>query len=850
LVLLNVVVTAAFAAALIAAAAGFLLYEVLKVGLPKLDTLADYHPNLVTSVYDRHGELIGEFNYENQRRYLVPVENVPQLVIQAFLAAEDRTFYTHQGIDYTSILRAAWANLHAGEIKQGGSTITQQVVKSLLLSPERTYLRKLRELVLAKRIEDRFSKNEILYLYLNQIYFGGGAYGVQAAAREFFGKDVADLNAAEAALLAGLVQAPGRYNPRLQPEKARARRSYVLNRMVEDGFLDREAAKRADEAPLGIRERQDLNAEKAPEFVEHVRRLLMKKYGAEKVLKDGLRVTTTCDLKLQTVAHEAVLKGLRQHARRQGVLAIPETVDRKDWPARLAVIARQNARRGETDVREGLVVAVDDGYARVDIGGRAVRLALAQMKWPTKVQRGDRPAPVGALHRVDQLLRPGDRVDVYREKGDGPFVLAAWPAAEGALVAMDVATRRVLAMIGGKDFGASEFNRAVQAKRQPGSAFKPIVYAAAVNAGLTASTVFADTALVYGGNWRPANYDHTFHGYMTLRQALTHSVNTVTIRVAEMIGVDYLVRFARRLGLTELHGGDLSMAIGTYEVTPLELVNAYDVFATGGKLGDPVFIEKILDRGGAVLEENVLSDFVEQPPPLDGVPDLRRNRVVAEPPPAADDNVPKPADERLTEYLRSFGLGEKPTPTPAPREPVEPRGEIPARVVEEGKPFWRQVLDPQAAYVVTSMMHSVATEGTGARANALGRTVAGKTGTTSDYNDAWFIGFTPQVIAGAWIGYDKGGLTLGSGESGASAALPIWLEFMKVAVEDQPDIPFPQPPGLVYARVDPETGLLAGPDAPGYNEVFVAGAEPTEYAPTAAAPQPQDFFRMEFEGEK
>jgi penicillin-binding protein 1A len=856
-VLLNLGVCAGVAA-LVAGGAALAAYEVIKSGLPKMDTLADYRPNLVTEVYDREGQLIGEFMYENQRRYLVAVTDVPQHVIQAFVAAEDRTFFTHHGLDYTSILRAAWANLHAREIKQGGSTITQQVVKSLLLSPERTYLRKVREMVLAKRIEDRLNKNEILHLYLNQIYFGSGAYGVQAAAREFFAKDVGDLTLAEGALLAGLVQAPGRFNPRLQPEKARDRRRYVLTRMLDDGFISREAFAQAEPTPLGVKERRDVTLEKAPDYVEHVRRALMKKYGAEKVLKDGLRVTAACDLRLQGVARDALNKGLRVHARRQNLLTIPETVPQKDWPARLAALARQNENLRPDEVHEGLVLTVDDeaGWARIDLGGPTIRAPFAQMKWPTKVQRGDRVFSVGTLHRVSQLLRPGDRVLVYREKADRPYTLAAWPSADGALLAMDVNTRQVLAMIGGKDFAGSQFNRAVQARRQPGSAFKPIVYAAALNAGLTPATVFADTALIFGDNWRPANYDHTFHGYMTLRQALTHSVNTVTIRVAEMLGVDYIVRFARRLGLLELHGGDLSMALGTYEVTPLELVNAYEVFATGGKWGEPVFIRKVADRSGAVLEDATLSDFVEQPPPMTGVPDLRRNRVVDQPPADANEAVPKPpADDRLVEFLHSFGVGPKPAPTPSPAAPQpqetpEPRGEIPARVAQEGRPFWRQVLDPQVAYVITTMLHSVATEGTGARASALGRTVAGKTGTTSDYKDAWFVGFSPQVIAGVWVGFDKGGLTLGSGESGSSAALPIWIDFMKVALEDQPNIGFTPPPGLVYARVDPQTGLLAQPDAPGYNEVFVAGAEPTEYAPSAAAPQPQDFFKFEIEGDR
>jgi penicillin-binding protein 1A len=640
--------------------------------------------------------------------------------------------------------------------------------------------------------------------------------------------------------LAGLVQAPGRYDPRSQPGKALARRHYVLSRMLEDGFIDEAAFRQAGAAPLGVREHYDVNREAAPDFVEQVRRILMKKYGAERVLKEGWRVTTTCDLRLQRLAREAVRRGLRAHAKRQGLLALPDSVPIADWPKHRQAFQRRNQGLGADDVREGLVVAADDGGVRVDLGTPTVQVSAAQMKWVNKVQRGD-AAAAAAGRRPGQILRSGDRVLVYKEGGD--YVLAAWPAAEGALISMDVEDRAVLALIGGKDFEGSEFNRALQARRQPGSAFKPIVYAAALNAGLTPATVFADTALVFADNWRPANYDHVFRGYMTLRQALTHSVNTVTIRVAEMIGVDYLARFARRLGMRSIRGGDLSMAIGTYEVTPIELVNAYTVFATGGRLGDPIFIRRIVDRDGNLIDEAQVSAFVEQAAPMEGVPDLRHRGVIDQP--AA--TVAAAQDERLQEFLRSLGVGgqKTPTPTPEPEPTPESRGEIPAAALQQGGAIWRQVLDPQAAYVITSMMHSVATEGTGAKSNVLKRTLAGKTGTTSDYKDAWFVGFSPQVIAGVWIGFDKGVNVLGGGESGSTTALPIWIEYMKAALEDQPNTPFVQPSGLVVARVDPQTGLLAAPDSPGVSEIFVPGTEPTEYAPAAASPLPQEFFNQE-----
>lgn len=846
---LNVMLTLALGGAVLVAILAVVYYQVLSVGLPRIDSLDDYRPNLVTEVLDRHDALIGEFMYENQRRYLVEMANVPDHVVRAFVSAEDQAFFEHEGVDYLGIARAAVANLRAGEIKQGGSTITQQVVKSLLLTPEKTYGRKMRELILAKRIEDRLSKEDILYLYLNQIYFGGGAYGVQAAARVYFGKDAAQLTVAEGALLAGLVQAPGRYNPRTHPERALPRRRYVLTRMLEDQAITPDEFAEADKAALEVLPWQEINRELAPDYVEYVRRYLMEKYGAERVLKDGLVVHTACDLDLQRAGRAAVDLGLRAHAKRQGLLAMPPGVPAERWSEHRATLYQRNRSKKDDDVREGFVVAVDDvGHAvEVDLGGPVIKLGVAKMRWATKLRRGKTTTAV-SVKRPSQLLRAGDRVLVYRENKGGAYVLAAWPAAESALLAMEVRTRHVLAMIGGADFEQSEFNRAVQARRQPGSAFKPIVYAAALNAGLTAATVFPDTALVFADNWRPANYDRHFRGYMSLREALTRSINTVTIRVADMLGVDYLIDFTRRVGLLSVTSGDLSMAIGTYEVTPLELVNAFAVFAAGGVLADPLFVTKVAEHDGRVLEEAAVSDFVEQLPPLTSRPDLRA---------IGGDNWPEdqtdPLEDplkarKLLEFFNDFGV-DGATPTPEPDPTPEPRGPIPFAQLREGKIIRRQVVDPQVAYVITSMMHTAASAGTGARSNVLGRTLAGKTGTTNDYADAWFIGYSPQVLAGVWVGYDQGGKTLGSGEAGSTTALPIWIDFMREALKNRPNESFSSPAGVVFARVDPETGLLSPPDAPGVNEVFVAGTEPTAYASSPSAPKASDFFELEFEGE-
>lgn len=845
---LNIIVVSFFGLAVAGSIALVLVYKILSIGLPKIDGLDDYRPNLVTQVHDRHGTLIGEFMYENQRRYLVGIDEIPELVVQAFVSAEDQTFFTHEGVDYAGIMRAAWTNLWAGEIKQGGSTITQQVVKSLMLTPAKTYRRKMREMILAKRIEDRLSKKEILYLYLNEVYFGAGAYGVQAAAREYFGKDVQQLDVAEGALLAGLLRAPSRYNPRRHPEQALARRHYVLARLREDGHLAAEAFQKADDAPLDVVPHQEINLELAPHYVEGVRRYLVAKYGAEAMLKNGLQVSTACDLKLQQAAQKAVNLGLRLHAKRQGLLALPPKTPPEKWEGKIRKLIMKNVGRGADEIQEGLVVSVDDarGFALVNLGERTIRLTRKQMDWVKAVRRNDKTKAVN-VRRPGQVLGAGDRVLIYKFK-DGPYVLAAWPVAEAALLSMDVNTREVLVMVGGKDYRQSQFNRATQARRQPGSAFKPIVYAAALSAGLSPASVFPDTALVFANNWRPANYDRKFRGYMSLREALTRSINTVTIRVAETIGVDYILRFARRLGMKSLTSGDLSMAIGTYELPPVELINAFAVFAAGGKLADPVLVTKVTSAEGEVIEQYRISEFVEKLPPMLGVPDLRQFSPDDLPEGVPLEEEDLASTEQLAEFLSDFQLTDTPTPTPAENLPSDPRGEVPLSVRTSGEVIRQQVIDPQVAYVITSMMHSVATSGTGARSNALGRVVAGKTGTTNDYVDAWFIGFSPQILAGVWVGHDRGGRTMGRGETGSSAALPIWIDFMSTALADLPNSSFAVPSGVVFARVDQETGLLARPEQEGREECFVAGTEPTEYAPSSDVPSPGDFFDLDFMG--
>ncbi|MBZ0271847.1 transglycosylase domain-containing protein [bacterium] len=833
----------------------FVAYQIISATLPQLDTLSDYRPNLVTRVFDVKGRLMGEFRYENQRRFLVPVSEVPQTMIDAFVAVEDEHFFTHEGLDYAGIARAAWENLRRGQTTQGASTITMQVCRSLLLTRERTYTRKLKEAILAWRLERRFTKEEILYLYLNEIYFGHGAYGVAAAADTYFGKAPADLTLGEAALIAGLPQAPSRYDPFRRMDSALARRKHVLSRMAETGKIDRAAAEAAAAEDLALVDDADPNREVAPWFTEHVRRYVMKKYGAEPVLKDGWDIHTTCDLDLQDAAVAALRAGLHEISDRQGYR--PEKrVAKSDFEAFDAALARGRGDRPIADGRRfrALVVSSGDSAADVRIGGDTLTVQKTGIAWIKTVARRNEAIRKGPFANVAHVLREGDvtyvRVtDAAHRVGE----VDRAPAAQAALVAMDPATREVAALVGGYSFDDSEFNRALQAHRQPGSSFKPIVYAAALDAGMTPATRIMDTALVFADGWRPRNYSGSFSGELTLREALTKSINTVTVRTAQAIGPGYIERYARRLGLASLAGSDLSMALGSYEVIPIELINAYAVFASGGLYSEPIFVRRIVGRDGEPIEENVLGDAVRDAEPLANVPDVRvadlaEPEELAEGAPALAYAGDNPAQKAFLDDfgidIRIKGLVEKPHPRPPDLTDVPlPRYER----GDDGRIVARRVIGRDTAFLLTSMLNSAASRGTGARSNALSRTLAGKTGTTNNNVDAWFIGFSPRHLAGVWVGHDAGAKSLGPGETGSKAALPIWIAYMKTALADAPNEPFAVPGGVVSARIDPATGLLAWegqPDA--VTEYFAADTVPEQMAPSPDEPDPEKFFEMDF----
>lgn len=755
-------------------AGGYGFYRVTR-NLPRISSLNDYEPSIITTLYSADKTPIAEYCLE--RRIVVPLERIPERLVQAFVAAEDSRFFEHQGIDYLGILRALWKNIRAGGIVQGGSTITQQVTRSLLLSPERSLTRKIREAILAYRIDKHLSKEEILYLYLNQIYLGHGAYGVEAAAQNYFRKHVEELNLAECAMLAGLPRAPSAYSPYSHPQRARERQIYVLKRMVEDGYIISEQATEALATPLEIKERQDWNLADVPYFAEHVRRYLEEKYGEETLYRGGLQVYTTVDLEFQRAAQEALRRGLRELDKRQGYRGplghlAPEEIEGffKDL---------ESNRNGEPlesgDIVRGVVVAVSSGKktVKVRLPQAMGTLPLEHMSW---AREPDPEVAAGAVKVKDpaEVLQVGDVIQVRLLKGDHGatewlVALEQEPEVQGALLCMENGTGRVKAMLGGYDFQKSQFNRAVQSCRQPGSAFKPIIYAAALDKGYTPATTIIDSPIIYSDEemdwkWKPKNYKERFYGPTLFRTALIQSRNVVTIKIVRDIGIDYVIDYARRLGIDSPLSRDLSLALGSSGVSLLELTNAYSVFANQGELVTPIFITKVMDRHGNVLEEN--------------------------------------------------------------------------RTQKE------RVLDKETSYIMTHLLQEVVKYGTGWRARALGREAAGKTGTTNNQQDAWFIGYTPSYVTGVWVGFDDG-RQLGKYETGSRAACPVWTMFNQDILKGRPVQVFPVPEKVVFAKIDAKTGLLArAGDNEAVFEAFKEGMAPTRTA-RETAPAVDQFFKAD-----
>ncbi|MDP6708501.1 MAG: penicillin-binding protein 1A [Alphaproteobacteria bacterium] len=749
--------------------------------LPDYRQLAEYKPKVMSRVHGADGRLIVEFAKE--RRLFVPISAIPKHVIQAFLSAEDKTFYRHFGLDPAGIARAMLVNvknLGSGRRPKGASTITQQVAKNFLLTNEVSYERKIKEAILAVRMEHAFEKDRILELYLNEIFLGRRSYGVAAAALNYFDKSLDELTLSEAAYLAALPKAPNNYHPFRQPEAALARRNWVLNRMTQDGILTPELAAAAKALPLGAK-RPDLVAGLgAAYFAEEVRRQLVDAYGEAALYEGGMSIRTTLVTRLQVLAERVLRKGLRTYDRRHGWRGPLSRLELDEgWAGKLAAIAPPPTL-GEW--RMAVVLKVDRKGAGIGFGDASEgRIPLSALKWARPWREGQKRGP--SVKKPADVLSVGDVVAVSPlapdDKGHVPngYRLEQIPDVDGAIVALDPHTGRVLAMVGGYDFKNSQYNRATQAMRQPGSAFKPFVYAAALDHGFTPASIILDGPFVIDQGpglpkWKPSNYSEKFYGPSTLRLGLEKSRNLMTVRLAQEIGMDVIVDYARRFGIVDDMPAYLPMALGAGETTLLRLSTAYAMLVNGGKRIQPTLIDRIQDRRGQTIFRH----------------DRRRCESCA----AVDwEGQPEPLlqDER------------------------------------------EQILDPGTAYQVVSLLRGVVLRGTGRRVAAVGKPLAGKTGTTNESRDTWFMGFAPDLVVGVFVGFDDP-KPLGRRETGSSVSAPIFRDFMAEALANEPDIPFRIPSGIKLVRVDSKSGLRTTPGARGsILEAFKPGTEPSAERP-------------------
>ncbi|HWU16626.1 MAG TPA: penicillin-binding protein 1A [Devosia sp.] len=757
--------------ALAAVAGGAVYLTTVSAALPDYTVLKDYQPPVTTRVHAADGTLLAEFARE--RRLFQPIETVPPLVIHAFLSAEDKDFYSHGGIAVDGVFRAVRDNLMArmdgnSAIQGGGSSITQQVAKNFLLTSEQTWDRKIQEALLAVRIESTFSKDRILELYLNEIFLGLNSYGVAAAALNYFDKALYQLDLAEAAYIAALPKGPNNYHPFRRPQAAIERRNWVIDRMVENGYATAEEAALAKEEPLNVVPRAGGSQLYAAEyFTEEVRRELAKLYGEDQLYGGGLSVRTTLDPKLQEYARRSLMDGLIAYDHTRGfrepvasieigedwgvdVSKIRPLSDVPEW--QLAVILEMNGNEARIGLRPASGVDGAVGQDRVE-----GTLSGPEIKWVSR--------------SLSAILKVGDVVYVSPVSGKaGIYTLEQIPEIEGALVAMDPRTGRVLAMVGGFSFAESEFNRATQALRQPGSSFKPIVYAAALDNGYTPASVVLDAPVEIrnadGSIWRPENYAQQFYGPQTLRRGIERSRNVMTVRLAKDIGMPLVAEYARLFGVYDSMQPVLAMALGAGETTDMRMTAAYATIANGGRKIVPTLIDRIQDRYGVTVYRH---------------------------------------DQRVCEGCVADGW----------------HGQGEPRIIDNRE----QVLDPMTAYQITSMMEGVVQRGTGTAAKVLNRPVAGKTGTTNDYKDAWFVGFTPELAVGVYVGYDQP-RSMGSSVTGGTFATPIFTEFMQKALAGTPATPFNVPPGMTTAWINPNSGVQAYNGEGGIQESFKPGTGP------------------------
>ena len=739
----------------------FVTYYMLADELPDVRELKDFEPSTVTLMYSDQDELIAELYLE--KRILIPLDKIPLQLKQAAIAVEDANFYRHIGIDLKAIFRAFLTNMREGRVVEGGSTITQQLSKTLFLSRERSLIRKIKEAILSIRMELVFTKDEILELYLNQIYYGHGSYGVEAAARTYFGKNVQRLTLDEVALIAGLPKSPNNYSPYRNPKRALSRRNHVIRRMAQEGFVMREEAKQAMKQQFKLGEVTNM-LNKAPYFVEYIRQQLMALYGRNRVYKSGLKVYTTINLEKQIIAQNVTKKNLHITDKRYGYrgplgimdISLPETALQERLREVNSIEEGVLTKIGT--IIKGLVKSVERDHVTVLIGQGEGIIELKDMSW-AREPNTDVDGRWARINRADNVLNPGDQImvkilGVHESGSTWSLSLEQEPEVESALISIEPDTGHIKAMIGGYDFSKSQFNRAVQAVRQPGSVFKPIVYATAISKGFSPASIIIDSPIIYKekdhsfDKWKPVNFEKKFYGPTPLRKALAHSRNIVTVKLLQSIGTRSVIQIARNLGINSHLENNLSIGLGSSGVTLYELVSAYSAFANNGLRVEPQGIRRVENRKGEIL-------FIEK--------------------------------NNKTEAITS-GL----------------------------------------ANIVTSLLQSVVQEGTAKKVRALGRPIAGKTGTTNNYIDAWFIGFTPKLLTGVWVGKDNVE-PLGKNETGSRTAIPIWLDYMKRALDNTPTYNFSISPETVLAKINPESGNLTDSEDPkAFFEIFLKNNIPNK----------------------
>lgn len=863
---------------------GVIIY--ISFDLPQINSLADYNPPIPSKIYSKDGELLLEIYKE--KREIAQMDEIPQLVIDAFLAAEDDNFYNHSGVDYIGIARAMVKNIKAGRIVQGASTITQQVAKSLLLSSERTFNRKIKDLLLAKRIEEKFEKKEILFLYLNQVYLGGGYYGIKSAFKGYFGKELSEATVAEAALVAGLLVAPGKYSPYVNPQYAKKRQSYVLGRLLKTGKISQVDYETARNENIQMKIKKP-NLMKAGYFTDWIRQKLVARFGKEDFLTNGYTVSTTIDWALQKKAEEQVMQGVEEIDKRQGFkgpigewkeeelldLMIKQRKEIYEESSNYFTFFKDGHVKNEFVFEEGEIQRVLDEQEKIltDLKGkRKIFFEAGNLEndplvnlisdesihhaYVTKVSNTQKLIYVtfAGLKAIipyegfqwaherevteekhywayqkypESILKKGDvvliKIDgtkqinvyssansdfrkIYTKKDDIKLFseqnffkadLYQDPEAQGALISISPQTGEIVSMVGGSDFLKSQFNRAVQSNRQPGSAFKPLIFAAGLENGFTPASILLDSPQALGGvddslSWKPRNYDGKFKGEMTLRKALETSRNIPTIRLTQQVGVDKIKDLVNRVKVEVDLPNDLSISLGSFGINLLDLVKLYSIFPNGGRRVKIKSIISIKDRNGKVY---VLEDESQDPGQKE---DQIKNKKEEVQKFATELSEEEKAEEELKEEINPFlvNLNED------------------------------QVYDSRLAYLMTNLLKGVVQNGTGRGARNVSSFLGGKTGTTNNYVDAWFLGFSSKLVTGVWTGFDNNE-TLGWGETGAKSALPIWKSFMELGIKRYGEFDFNVPAGIVNVSINPITGKLSKSGAQSsFMESFVEGTEP------------------------